>query len=152
MASSHPDVRKFKLFVKNNPHVLKDVKTGDKTLQDLFEEYILFGEEDEIWDTYREKKSAKGSKKSKDKEKNTDAEQDEGEEDEEKEESSTTQDLLALLKKVNFNDLQSSLSQFSGVLASVQELLGQFRSPNNPNSPPPTNNQQQNSPFSYNDD
>ncbi|MBU9720472.1 MULTISPECIES: spore coat protein YlbD [Bacillaceae] len=149
MSASHPDVRKFKNFVKNNPHVLKDVKSGDKTLQDLFEEYVLFGEDDDIWDTYRDKSNKKKSNETEADVEGSDTEDREDEEEKE-EESTTTQDLLALLKKVNFNDLQNSLSQFSGVLASVQELLGQFRS--TPNQGQQQNNNQQNSPFSYHDD
>ena len=146
--SLHPDIKKFKAFVKNQPHVLRDVKSGDKNLQDLYEEWMLFGEKDSIWETYR-------TDKDEDEETNEDeTEEEETSEDEEtpeKEEKKSTQDLLSLFKKMNLNDLQGHLSQFSGVLASVQELLGQFKS-DPPSSGSDTSEQQQSSPFSYRDD
>ncbi|MDQ0253846.1 hypothetical protein J2S74_001218 [Evansella vedderi] len=155
--SLHPDVKKFKAFVKNNPYILKPVKNGDKTLQDLFEEYLLFGEEDDIWETYRSDDDEI------DEDENEDVESDEEKEEEEEEskgkkgkkssskESLGTQDILNMLKKINFNDMQEHLAQFGGVLASVQELLNQFKQ--NPQQPSQNNQQQQqNSPFSFHDD
>ncbi|MCD8509259.1 MAG: YlbD family protein [Bacillus sp. (in: Bacteria)] len=145
--SLHPDVKKFKVFVKNNPYVLKPVKRGDKTLQDLFEEYLLFGEEDDIWETY---KSGKATDEEEDVEEEEEKDEKEKGNKSSKKESTGTQDILNMLKKVNFNDLQEHLTQFGGVLASVQELLGQFKQ--NPQQPPQNNQQQNNSPFSFHDD
>ncbi|ADU30879.1 YlbD family protein [Evansella cellulosilytica] len=158
MGKLHPDVKKFKVFVKKNPYVLKEVKKGEKTLQDLFEEWLLFGEDDDIWETYKEDVGEEEEELE---------EEEDGEEDNEDEEDSksdkkkkseknsiNTQDLLAMLKKMNFNDLQNHLTQFSGVLASVQELLGQFKPTQQQSSGESTNTdrQQQNAPFSFRDD
>ncbi|UCZ51854.1 YlbD family protein [Bacillus shivajii] len=140
--SLHPDVQKFKLFVKTHPYVLRDVKTGDKTLQDLFEEWKLFGEDDEIWETYKAANKTESN--------NDERKSDESSGEETSSEGISTQDLLAMLKKMNLNDLQHHLSQFSGVLSSVQELLGQFKQ-----SPPEEQGRtedQQSSPFSFRED
>lgn len=144
--SVHPDIRRFKIFVKNHPYVLRDVKSGEKTLQDLFEEYMLFGEEDEIWETYRleadervEKEEKKEEEQNADDEKNT------------AKESIGVKDIVDIFKKMNMNDLQKNLAQISGVLASVQELLMQFKQTDVTSSSSQVNNDPQPS-FSYRDD
>lgn len=129
--------------------MLKTVKNGDKTLQDLFEEYLLFGEEDDIWDTYRNAKAADGEGEAEEAD-DEESESKETDKNSSKKDSKGTQDILNMLKKVNFNDLQEHLTQFGGVLASVQELLGQFKQ--NPQQPPQNNQQQNSSPFSFHDD
>lgn len=144
--SIHPDIKKFKLFVKNHPYVLRDVKAGEKSLQDLYEEWALFGEEDDIWETY---KTDEDDQQEEEKESNEAGDETGAEEEETGGEKKTAQDLLSMLKKMNLNDLQGHLSQFSGVLASVQELLEQFR------PGPPSQNSgggEQRQPFSYTDD
>lgn len=120
--SLHPEIKKFKSFVRNNPHVLRDVKNDSKTLQDLFEEWKLFGEEDDIWDSYIE----------------TPEEEDSDETNEQKEDNKDI-DVLNMLKKMNLNDLQHHLGQFTTVIGSVQELIGQFKQqqPSQTQTPPP---------------
>lgn len=132
--SLHPDVKKFKGFVREHPYILRDVNSGEKTLQDLFEEWMLFGEEDEIWETYREPEEA----------------EEESDEGEGAEEDGPGEDVLAMLKKMNLNDIQHHLGQFSTVVESVQQLISQFRQQQNP-SPPPGQQDQQ-SPFSFRED
>lgn len=140
--SLHPDVRKFKAFVKNNPYVLRDVKKGDKTLQDLFEEFMLFGEEDDIWETY----------KNEDGEVNGEEEVGEDEKKKTGKESIRVKDILNAFKKMNMNDLQDNLAQLSGVIASVQELLMQFKQGETNNTPTQPQNREQPFPFTYRDD
>ena len=43
---------KFKEFVKNNPKLVDYVKNNNKNWQDLFEIYVLYGEDEKIWDNY----------------------------------------------------------------------------------------------------
>ena len=42
----------FKEFVKQNPNLISHVKTGDKTWQDFYELYNLYGDEGSHWDEY----------------------------------------------------------------------------------------------------
>jgi hypothetical protein len=135
--SLNPDVKKFKKFVKENPHVLRDVHSEEKKLQDLFEEWMLFGEDDEIWDSYLSDEIADDSDADEDSESNED--------------SNTEMELLNMLKKMNLNDVQHHLAQFSTVVGSIQELIGQFRQQETPNQQsqeqqPPA------SPFSFRED
>lgn len=43
---------KFKEFVKNNPNLVDYVKNNNKSWQDLFEIYALYGEDKDIWNNY----------------------------------------------------------------------------------------------------
>lgn len=42
----------FKEFVKNNPKLLKHVKSGNMTWQKFYEIYDLYGDQDAIWNEY----------------------------------------------------------------------------------------------------
>lgn len=110
-------VQEFKTFVKAHPHVLKSVKSGEKTLQELFEEWALFGEDDEMW------------LESKDEEK-VDSEDKEVT----KKSEGTIGNMLNMIKDLNFNEVQKGIEQVSGAVYSIQEVLSQFKS--KPKQPP----------------
>lgn len=42
----------FKQFVKNHPELIKYVKNGNKTWQNFYELYDLYGENSQVWDEY----------------------------------------------------------------------------------------------------
>ena len=116
-------VQDFKMFVKAHPHVLKKVKRGEKTLQELFEEWMLFGEDDATW----------------------------FEEDEEKVEETVGESkkpgMLDAIKQMNFEEVQKGIEQFSGAVYSIQEVLSQFRS--KPKQQPPYIHSQSPFPFRH---
>lgn len=43
---------KFKDFVKRNPELLKHVKNGNKTWQNFYEMYDIYGENEEVWQEF----------------------------------------------------------------------------------------------------
>ncbi|WP_455749004.1 YlbD family protein [Heyndrickxia oleronia] len=49
----HPSVEKFKAFVKTHPKIIQDVRNGNHTLQELYEEWYLLGEEDPYWEKFQ---------------------------------------------------------------------------------------------------
>jgi uncharacterized membrane protein len=55
----------FRNFVKKYPKIKDDVKNGIKTWQAFYEDWVMLGEEDSIWDIYRETNNTNdlGSKK-----------------------------------------------------------------------------------------
>ncbi|WP_161524675.1 spore coat protein YlbD [Alteribacter lacisalsi] len=139
----HPDIQKFKSFVKNRPYVLRDVKSKEKTLQDLYEEWALFGDDDPVWETYKEENPDAAAEASVTTEASASGDSSSAGT------GSTAASILAMLKSMNMNDLQHQLAQFNGALTSIQELLGTFRQGGN-NQGGQSNSSS--SPFSFRDD
>ena len=51
-------LEEFKLFVKDNPNLVKKVHNGDLNWQKLYELYDLYGSDNKIWDQYKEKSTS----------------------------------------------------------------------------------------------
>lgn len=43
----------FKDFVKRHPRLRDEVRNNGRTWQNIYEEWVLYGEEDPMWDAYR---------------------------------------------------------------------------------------------------
>ena len=110
----HPKVKEFKGFVKKHPKIVKDVRNGDATWQDLFEDWYLLGEDDTRWDKYKDKSTI------------------------EKETASTNtgskggwmDQVGEMVKKMDANQLQQHINSLSEALGAVQGVLSQFQSGN----------------------
>lgn len=113
----HPSVEKFKEFVKNNPKIIKEVRKGNATWQELYEDWYLLGEEDQRWEKI-------GS---------------DGEAAEVKDEKEAKGDLMSnvmgIFKKMDPNQMQSHLQNISQAIGAIQGLVSQFQVGNTPNNP-----------------
>lgn len=60
MANQHANhsINDFKQFVKKHPKLIKEVRKEQRSWQDVYENWVLFGESDPIWDPYREPEEA----------------------------------------------------------------------------------------------
>jgi len=47
----------FKLFVKDNPYLVKKVHNGDLNWQKLYELYDIYGPDNKIWNDYKDNSS-----------------------------------------------------------------------------------------------
>lgn len=123
----HPSVQQFKQFMKEHPLLMNEVKGEGKSLQELFEEWSVLGSEHEQWQAYRRLES-------------TTAAAPQGSQQEEKSSQSATDTLgqiMTMIKRMNVQDLQNHLAQFSSVLSNVQNVIQSFQQPNNqPNRGP----------------
>jgi hypothetical protein len=127
----HPSVEEFKKFVNDHPKILDEVKNGEATLQELYEDWYLLGEDDVRWKNLLsgEKKSnvANDSK------------------------SDWLNNVIGSIKKMDSEQVQHYITQLSQALSSIQGVLSQFQSGNSNNS---SNKPQQkpNHPFSFRKD
>ncbi|WP_227935696.1 YlbD family protein [Alkalihalobacillus deserti] len=130
----HPSVQKFKHFIKEHPLLLKEVKEERKTLQELYEEWSVLGGDNEQWVPYKKDQSKTSYE-------GTQEATNEGT-------TQTTTDtlgqIMGLVKRMNVQDLQNHVAQFSSVLANVQNVIQSFQKPSNP-----PNQSQQDHPFSF---
>lgn len=44
----------FREFVKGHPKIRDEVRSGRRTWQNIYEEWVIYGEGDEQWNTFRE--------------------------------------------------------------------------------------------------
>ena len=103
----HPSVKKFKEFIKNNPHLLLEVREGKTTLQELYEEWYLLGEDDSRWE---------GS---------ADAEENK-QEDAGKGESDWMGKIMGVFKKMDPEQFQGQIHNISQAIGAIQGVLSQF--------------------------
>lgn len=103
----HPSVRQFKEFVKRHPQILDEVRKGNATLQELFEEWYLLGEDDSRWDKYRNDGRANVAKTN---------------------DKDFLASLLQVFKNIDANQLQTYIATLSEALGALQNLISQFQS------------------------
>jgi hypothetical protein len=104
----HPSVVKFKEFVKNNPSLIKEVRNGNSTWQELYEDWYLLGEEDSRWETIGVKTSP-------------------GAEVEEEKKGDWISTILGTVQKMDPNQIQHYVNNVSQALGAIQGVLSQFQ-------------------------
>ena len=109
----HPSVEQFKTFVKANPKIIQEVRSGKSNWQELFEEWYLLGEEDARWDSYR-------SEPIKTKEKSTDNAN--------SSKSVWMSTVMDSIKNMDQNQLQGYIANINQALGTIQGVISQFSS------------------------
>jgi hypothetical protein len=106
------DIESFKEFVHKHPELIKEVKKNKRPWKEVYQDWIVLGEEHESWNQYSKEKKKQQDKRSSSAQ-NTKSEL-------------TIGDIIAGLSKLQINDVQKYLSQFGSLMDAVQELLQQF--------------------------
>lgn len=123
----HPSVVAFKQFMNKHPKLVKEIRRKGESLQDYYEKWALLGEDDPIWQEYKE----------------------DSEQTKEKADNKKYGDLLNQLTKimdyVDFDKVQKQVNQFNETINMVQDLLKNYT--DNKNTPPNTNDK--NRPFQF---
>jgi Putative coat protein len=122
----HPSVKKFKEFVANNPHLVREVREGQATWQQLYEEWYLLGVDDPRWNRQEtgEKQVAEVSEGGK---------------------GDWMHHVVELAKKVEPGQIQTHLNNLSQALGAIQGVISQFQK--TPSQPPPP--QEERAPFPF---
>lgn len=99
----------FREFVKKYPKIKDDVKNGIKTWQVLYEDWVMLGEEDSVWDIYKEttSKADIGSKKLDD-----------------LLTTSNIKNIIEYVKKINPDSISKTLNTIQKVLQITQSFGG----------------------------
>jgi len=117
----HPKVAEFKNFVEGHPGIAKEVRAKEKSWQEFFEDWYMFGENDEMWDKYKTESESLPAKSAK---KGTT-----------KKDADFMSQVFSMIKNIDMNEMQKNINSVSGAIANVQQIIEQFQGfkPNNRN-------------------
>lgn len=135
----HPSVQKFKQFVRHHPKMIQIVRNGEKTWQQFYEEWYLLGEQDAVWNTYKEnpvetKQAAVQTNVMHEGESKKD----------------WVGQMLTFIKNMNVDQMQQHLANVTNVIGSVQQVVQSFKG--GTSAPQQEQQTAQNNPFFFQKD
>jgi len=126
-------VEHFKEFVKRHPKLRDEVRNGNKTWQQYYEDWYLYGEDSDIWNPYSDNRNNP-----------------------QKELISANDGngylgkVMSLVRNLNADQIQGHLSNVNSTLTNIQQLISQFKGPSS--TPQRNQNTTQNQPFNFRKD
>ncbi|MEC1363769.1 YlbD family protein [Bacillus subtilis] len=110
MANQHANhsINDFKQFVKKHPKLIKEVRKEQRSWQDVYENWVLFGESDPIWDPYRELEEASEAVP------------------ETPQKNDFVSKMVTAVKKMDVNQMNEQINKMSQSISSLQSLLNTF--------------------------
>ncbi|TDQ42295.1 spore coat protein YlbD [Aureibacillus halotolerans] len=106
MTSKEETIHSFKTFIKSHPGLGDEVKRKKQTWQQIFENWYLLGEDDELWASYRTTKKSASK---------TDY-------------SDMMQQALSFLKNLDPDEVQKQITSVSSAIDTLQNVIKQFQS------------------------
>ncbi|WP_051263369.1 spore coat protein YlbD [Tuberibacillus calidus] len=94
-------VNNFKAFLRSHPEIIQAVKEQGKSWKDVFDEYVLFGEDHEIWESYGVKKHIMKKPPG----------------------AAEIMRILDFIGNLDAKAVQEHLEQINGALTNIQELI-----------------------------
>ena len=124
LSEQNHSLEKFKEFIRKHPSLVKEVRRGIYTWQEVYEDWYLLGENHDVWKSFRDYTMA-----------NEDSEE---EIERKKEESATVSSLLDSLKNVDVQSMQKHVSNLSQALGAISGVISQFQSSSQEKEAPKT--------------
>ena len=95
----------FKLFVKNHPELVKYVNNNQMTWQKFYDMYILYGNNNEVWNDYLNKNQQGNNQESN------------------KTDKVTLNEIISMIKRVDADSLQKNINNINKGLALIESLV-----------------------------
>ncbi len=109
----HPTVREFKYFMNRHPMLIREVRRSGRQWQEYYEKWALLGENDPMWEQYKEK---------------TDNQRDEaGSSAGKGNKTELLSHVMKLTQYMDMNKIQTHVEQLSNTIATIQEMIGHFQ-------------------------
>lgn len=105
----HPSIQQFKQFVNKHPGMIHEVRNGDYTWQDFYEEWYLLGEDDPRWEAFLTNNQVKEDKS------------------EREDKIDWTSQFKNILKKVDPDQVEQQIHHLSEAIGAIQGVLAQFQ-------------------------
>ncbi|AUJ26795.1 YlbD family protein [Virgibacillus dokdonensis] len=110
----HPSVSAFKQFINKHPQLIKEVRKSGKPWQDIYEKWVLLGENDPYWDRFKQADGDNNESKSKDNQSNENNKE-------------LFSQLLKMTESMDLEKVQRQMEQFSSSISTIQEIISQFK-------------------------
>ncbi|MCD7033923.1 YlbD family protein [Metabacillus sp. GX 13764] len=101
----HPSVEQFKEFVKRHPSLIQEVRKGKRSWQELYEDWHLLGEDDQMWAAFKDTGT---------------------EEEKEDKKQDMMSRILSSVKNMDANEMNQHLYNMSSTVSTIQGILEQF--------------------------
>jgi hypothetical protein len=135
----HPSVQKFKEYVRAHPELIKQVRSGTNTWQELYEEWYLFGEDD-----------SKENETNDDRKQSTESTKESSPEESSKKDWMST--VLGAVRNMDPNQLQHHIVSISSALGAIQGVISSLHGGNSSQNPPKKNVSPPSHPFHFRQD
>lgn len=112
---------RFKEFINKHPKLIREIRRNGKSWQELYEQWVILGEDDIHWDQFKEEPK--------------EAEKEEAKEAKEKMFSKfdlkpdLVKQLLKYTETMDINKIQEQIHQLSKTIGTVQEIVSQYQQP-----------------------
>ena len=85
----------FKTFARNHPEIANKVLDGKASWQQLYELYEIYGENNQVWDNYIDKKEMQNT---------------------------TFKDIFEMMKNIDLNSLQEGIQNIQKTISLIQNI------------------------------
>ena len=109
MSDKH-SLEEFKAFLKKHPSLVYEVRRGIYTWQEVYEDWYLLGEQNKLWESYREAGAAIAE-----------------EEDSKRLDKEGEASLFDVLKKMDVQSMQKHVANLSQALGTISGVISQFQ-------------------------
>ncbi|EIF13056.1 hypothetical protein MY7_1380 [Bacillus sp. 5B6] len=109
---SRQSIDDFKQFVKKHPKLIQNVRKEQRSWQEVYENWVLLGEDDPIWSPFKDEAVQPSS----------DAETKQ----EPAEKNDFVSKMVTAVKKMDINQMNEQINKMSQSISSLQSLLSQF--------------------------
>ncbi|MFC4404689.1 spore coat protein YlbD [Gracilibacillus xinjiangensis] len=113
-----PTIRQFKAFLQSNPHIIKAIRSNKISLQECYEQYVLLGENDQVWEKYHTNNEKKDSVK-------------DGQNDEK-----MFSKWLNKISQLDLNHVEKHIHDLNGAIDQVMKVIDQYKHFTNDSSEP----------------
>lgn len=137
----HPSVKKFKEYVRAHPELIKQVRSGTNTWQELYEEWYLFGEDD-----------SKGNGNVDDGNQSTEDSKKESSPKEESSKKDWMSTVLGAVRNMDPNQLQHHIVSISSALGAIQGVISSLQGGSSVQNPPKKSVSPPSHPFQFRQD
>ncbi|WP_336253585.1 spore coat protein YlbD [Oceanobacillus sp. SE10311] len=116
---SNVELKRFKSFINSHPKLVRKIRKDGKSWQEIYEQWVLLGEDDIHWEQYKEETDEKS--KSGEEKKQTFSKLDL--------KPDFVKQILKYTETVDVNKLQEQVQQLSDTIATVQEIVDIYKKP-----------------------